>query len=44
MIISTVKDYEDNLVLIENIKKNRKNIILILMSNQAEEAIDLYNR
>jgi len=47
MIISTVKDYEDNLTLIENIKGwvgHNHNIILILMSHQAEEAIDLYNR
>lgn len=45
MIISTIKDYEDNLILVENIKKwNSKNIILMLMSHQAEEAIDLYNR
>lgn len=46
MIISTVKDYEDNLILIENIKKynKTKNIILIMMSHHAEEALDLYNR
>ena len=47
MIISTVKDYEDNLTLIENIKLwtwHKHDIILILMSHQAEEAIDLYNR
>ncbi len=47
MIISTVKDYEDNLTLIENIKWwewHKHNIILILMSHQAEEAIDLYDK
>jgi hypothetical protein len=45
MMLSTIKDYEDNLILVENIKKwKNKNIILILMSNQAEEAIDLYDR
>lgn len=47
MIISTIKDYEDNLTLIENIKWwtwHKHNIILILMSHQAEEAIDLYSK
>lgn len=44
MIISTIKDYEDNLTLIENIKKWKKDIIIIVMAHQAEEALDLYNR
>lgn len=44
MIISTIKDYEDNLTLIENVKKKHKHIIIILMSHHADEAIDLYNR
>ncbi|HRX64230.1 MAG TPA: cation:proton antiporter [Candidatus Absconditabacterales bacterium] len=47
MIISTVKDYEDNLILVEYIKNSQKylkDIILILMSHQAEEALDLYDR
>ena len=42
MIISTVKTFEENIVLLKTIKQHHSNLIIILVSNQIHEAIKLY--
>lgn len=43
MIISTVRSYEDNLILLENFKARNKNIIVVMIANHIEEAIHFYD-
>ena len=42
MIISTIKDYDDTILLLKTIKKHNSHIITILISHNTEEAIKLY--
>ncbi|MEI7562957.1 MAG: NAD(P)-binding protein [bacterium] len=44
MIISTVKKFDENMVLLETIKKDHPHIIVILLSNHVQEAIKLYEQ
>jgi len=42
MIISTVKEFEENIILLKTIKYTHKHIIMVLVSNHLEESIKLY--
>lgn len=42
MIISTVRNFEENIILIKTIKYTHKHIIIVLVSNHVEESIKLY--
>lgn len=42
MIISTIKTFDENVVLLKTIKKNNSKLIIVLVSNQIHEAIKLY--
>jgi voltage-gated potassium channel Kch len=42
MIISTIKKFEDDIVLLKTIKTNNPHIIVILVSNHVQESIKLY--
>ena len=44
MIISTVKTFDESIVLLKTIKQHRPNLIIILVSNQIHEAIKLYEQ
>ena len=44
MIISTVKTFDENMILLKTIKKDNPNLIIILVSNQIHEAIKLYEK
>lgn len=44
MIISTVKTFDENMVLLKTIKQNNPNLIIILVSNQIHEALKLYEK
>lgn len=44
MIISTVKTFEENMVLLKTIKQNNPKLIIILVSNHIHEAIKLYEK
>jgi Trk K+ transport system NAD-binding subunit len=44
MIISTVKKFDENMVLLKTMKAQKKNIIVILVSNHVSEAIKLYEQ
>ncbi|MFA6255822.1 MAG: cation:proton antiporter [Candidatus Absconditabacterales bacterium] len=44
MIISTVKTFDENMVLLKTIKQHNPNLIIILVSNQIHEAIKLYEQ
>lgn len=44
MIISTVKNFDENIVLLKTMKNNNKNLIIILVSNHVEEALKLYEQ
>jgi len=44
MIISTVKVFDENMVLLKTIKQHNPNLIIILVSNQIHEAIKLYEQ
>lgn len=42
MIISTIKTFEDNMVLLKAIKSTSPHIIVIVISNHVQESIKLY--
>lgn len=42
MVISTVKTFEDNLTILENVKKRNPKIIMVIVSLHVEEAIKFY--
>ncbi|MCK4819369.1 NAD-binding protein, partial [bacterium] len=42
MVISTIPDIETNLILLRKIRKLNNNIIIIIVSHQIEEALQLY--
>ena len=44
MIISTVKKFDENMVLLKTMKQQNKDLIIILVSNHVEEAIKLYEQ
>lgn len=44
MIISTVKTFDENMILLKTIKQHNPNLIIILVSNQIHEAIKLYEQ
>ncbi len=44
MVISSVKKFDENIVLLKNIKQKRKNTIVVLVSNHIHEAIKLYEQ
>lgn len=44
MIISTVKNFDENMVLLKIIKQRHPNLIIILVSNHIHEAIKLYEQ
>lgn len=43
MVISTVPNKSDNLLLIHEVKKSGKKVIVFVTGNQIQEAIELYN-
>lgn len=44
MIISSIKKFDENMVLLKTMKQHKKNLIIILVSNHVEEAIKLYEQ
>jgi len=44
MIISTVKTFDESMILLKTIKQHSPNLIIILVSNQIHEAIKLYEQ
>lgn len=44
MIISTVKNFDENIVLLKTSKQHNANIIMILVANHIQEAIKLYEQ
>lgn len=42
MIISTIKDYDDTLLLLKTIKKHNSHVIVVLISHNTDEAIKFY--
>ena len=44
MIISTVKKFDENIVLLKTIKQHNPNLIIILVSNHIHEALKLYEQ
>ena len=44
MIISTIKKFDENMVVLKTIKEKHPHIIIILVSNHVQEAIKLYEQ
>jgi hypothetical protein len=44
MIISTVKNFDENMVLLKTVKVHASHLIVILVSNHIHEAIKLYEQ
>ncbi len=44
MLISTIKNYDENMLLLKTMKNNNKNLILVFVSNHLEEALKLYEQ
>ena len=44
MIISSIKKFDENMVLLKTMKKHNKNMIIILVANYIQEAIKLYEQ
>jgi len=44
MIISTVKKFDENIVLLKTIKQKKSDLIIILVSNHIHEALKLYEQ
>jgi len=44
MIISTVKNFDENMILLKTLKSKNKEVIMVLLSNHVEEAIKLYEQ
>ena len=42
MIISTIKKFDENIILLKTIKQQNKKTIIVLVSNNIHEAIKLY--
>ena len=44
MIISTIKKFDENMILLKTIKSKNKSLIVILVSNHVQEALKLYEQ
>jgi len=44
MIISTIKTFDENMILLKTIKKHNPKLIIVLVSNHIHEAIKLYEQ
>lgn len=44
MVMSTIKNFDENMVLLKTIKKHNPKLIVILIANQIHEAIKLYEQ
>lgn len=44
LIVSTIKDFDTNALVLERVREVNKKVIIITVSNQAEEALELYER
>ena len=44
MIISTIKTFDENMVLLKTIKKNNPELIIVLVCNHIHEALKLYEQ
>ncbi|MBW6431928.1 cation:proton antiporter, partial [Patescibacteria group bacterium] len=44
MVISTVKDYDTNALMIKKVRERNRDIIVLTVSNQEDEALELYKR
>ncbi len=44
MVVSTVKDFDTNALMIKKVRERNKNIIILTVSNQEDEALELYKR
>jgi len=44
MVISSLKKFDENMVLLKNIKSKNKDVIVVLVSNHIQEAIKLYEQ
>lgn len=44
MVISTIKKFDENMVLLKTVKEHNPHLITILLSNHVEEAIKLYEQ
>jgi Kef-type K+ transport system membrane component KefB/Trk K+ transport system NAD-binding subunit len=44
MIISSIKKFDENMVLLKTMKNSNKNLIIILVANYIQEAIKLYEQ
>jgi Trk K+ transport system NAD-binding subunit len=44
MVISTIKKFDENIILLKTIKQQNKQTIIVLVSNHIHEAIKLYEQ
>lgn len=44
MMISTIKNFDEDMLLLKTMKKTNKNLILVFVSNHLEEALKLYEQ
>ncbi|MCF7871607.1 cation:proton antiporter [Candidatus Woesearchaeota archaeon] len=44
LLISTITDFDSNAMLINLVKEKNKNIMIFMMANEAEEALELYEK
>lgn len=44
MIISTIKNFDEDMLLLKTMKETNKNLILVFVSNHLEEALKLYEQ
>jgi Trk K+ transport system NAD-binding subunit len=44
MIISTIKTFDENIILLKTIKQNNSEMIIVLICNHIHEAIKLYEQ
>ena len=44
MIISTIKNFDEDMLLLKTMKKTNRNLILVFVSNHLEEALKLYEQ
>ncbi|HCB52160.1 TPA: hypothetical protein DEP21_06440 [Patescibacteria group bacterium] len=44
MIISSIKKFDENMILLKTMKEKNKNLIIILVSNHVQEAVKLYEQ
>jgi len=44
MVISTIKNFDENIILLRMLKEKNHNLIIVLVANQIHEAIQLYEQ